>query len=196
MILSHEKAFSKAKTQLDEMVDLAVQAAQTGERIDRVERELFWRLLAIGLSVLQGFVSLRGDGDEGARIERDGVSLQRLKKKHRRRYLSVFGEISILRWVYARREGQKIEHAPLDARLALPEGEFSYLLMDWLQRFCVHVSFHGHKEQACRDLAKLGGMLTGWCRSIAMANGGPEALNTSAFRASQTAPRTPPKTRA
>lgn len=142
MLLSHEKAFSKAKTQLEEMVAFAIQAAQTGERIDRVERELFRQLLAIGLSVLWGFVALQGDGDEGPRIERDGVPLQRLKTKRHRRYLSVFGEISILRWVYARREGQKIEHAPLDARLALPEGEFSYLLMDWLQRFCVQVSFH------------------------------------------------------
>ncbi|MEX0689208.1 MAG: hypothetical protein WD072_11140 [Pirellulales bacterium] len=106
MILSHENAFSKAKTQLDELVEFAVQAAQTGERIDRVEWELFWRLLAIGLSVLQGCVALQGDGDEGAWIERDDGSLQRLKKKHRRRYLSVFGEISILRWVYARREGR------------------------------------------------------------------------------------------
>lgn len=44
--------------------------------------------------------------------------------------------------MYARRAGQKVEHAPLDARLGLPGGDFSYVLADWLQRFCVHVSFH------------------------------------------------------
>jgi LacI family transcriptional regulator len=71
MILSHEKAFSKANTQLQEMVQFAVQAAKTGDRIDLVERELFWRLLAIGLSVLQGFVAAQGSGDEGLCIERE-----------------------------------------------------------------------------------------------------------------------------
>ncbi|GEM_PF-955698 len=142
MFLSHEKAFHKANSQLQEMVEFAVHSAKTGERTDGVERELFSRLLGIGKTVLQAFVTAQGDGDEGARVEQEGVSLRRLKRLRRRRYLSIVGEIRIKRWVYARREGQKVEHAPLDARLGLPEGEFSYVLMDWLQQFCVHVSFH------------------------------------------------------
>ncbi len=39
----------------------------------------------------------------------------------------------------------------LDARLGLPEGEFSYVLMDWLQRLCVKESFHA----AATDLRAL-----------------------------------------
>ena len=142
MILSHEKLFSKANSQLQAMVDFAVQAAKTGERIDRVERELFSRLLDIGLTVLREFVAAQGDGDEGLRIEQGGIALRRLNGQRRRRYLSIFGEIPIKRRVYARREGQKVEHAPIDARLGLPAGDFSYVLMDWLEQFCVHVSFH------------------------------------------------------
>ena len=53
--------------------------------------------------------------------------------------------------MYAAREGQKIEHVPLDARLGLPEGEFSYVLMDWLQRLCVKESF----REAATDLRAL-----------------------------------------
>jgi hypothetical protein len=142
MILSHEKAFNKANSQLQAMVEFAVQAAKSGERIERVKRELFSRLLDIGLTVLRDFVASQGDGDEGLRIERDGISLRRLEGQRQRRYLSIFGEIPIKRRAYARREGQKVEHAPLDARLGLPDGDFSYVLMDWLQQLCVHVSFH------------------------------------------------------
>lgn len=151
MILSHEKAFSKANTQLEEMVEFAIEAAKSGERIDVVERQLFSRLLGIGHTVLQAFVTGQGDGDAGPGIEQNGVALRRLKGRRQRRYLSIFGEITVKRWVYARRAGQKVEHAPLDARLGLPEGDFSYVLMDWLQQFCVHVSFH----EAVAGLRKL-----------------------------------------
>jgi hypothetical protein len=39
--------------------------------------------------------------------------------------------------VYGTREGQKIEHVPLDQRLRLPESKFSYLLQDWDQSLVV-----------------------------------------------------------
>ena len=35
-----------------------------------------------------------------------------------------------------------MERAPLDERLGLPAGEFSYVLQDWLQRLCIKESFH------------------------------------------------------
>jgi hypothetical protein len=45
------------------------------------------------------------------------------------------------RYVYAQRLGQKIEFAELDARLALPESKFSYLLQDWDQNFSMEQPF-------------------------------------------------------
>ncbi len=40
--------------------------------------------------------------------------------------LSIFGALSITRYVYGTREGQRIACVPLDAQLGLPEGAFSY----------------------------------------------------------------------
>ena len=87
-----------------------------------MERELFSQLLLVGRTMLEGFVAAQGDGDAGPTLEQEGRTLRRSEEQHSRRYLSIFGELSISRWVYAEREGQKIEAAPLDARLSLPAG--------------------------------------------------------------------------
>lgn len=141
MIISQEQAFLKAQAQLQGIFRIVEQDAEQGQRIDRVERELFSQLLAIGRTLLEAFVTAQGEGDAGAKVERDGQSLQRLDEPHARRYLSIFGELQISRWVYAIRAGQKIDYAPLDERLGLPAGEFSYVLEDWQQRLCVQEAF-------------------------------------------------------
>jgi hypothetical protein len=141
MILAQEKLFLKAQAQFAEMVSLVQQAVEKGQRIDQTERELFAQLLTLGLTLLEGFVAGQGDGDSGAEVERAGRCLRRLAEPHARRYLSIFGELRIERFVYAVREGQKVEHAPLDERLGLPAGEFSYVLEDWQQRLCVQESY-------------------------------------------------------
>ena len=116
--MAQERAFLKAQQQLQAMEAFVEQAADDEQRIDRVERELFNRLLAIGRTLLEAFVAAQGDGDAGAKLPMsDGRVLRRLKRKHTRRYLSIFGEILLRRWVYAQREKQRIERAPLDERL-------------------------------------------------------------------------------
>lgn len=80
--------------------------------------------------------------------------LRRLPEHHSRRYVSIFGELTIERRVYGTREGQKIEAVPLDARLGLPAGEFSYVLEDWQQRLCLKESF----GEATKDLGELLGI--------------------------------------
>lgn len=151
MIVSRERAFLNAQARLEKIRSYVEQAANSGERIDRVERELFGRLLELGRTLLRAFVDGQGDGDAGRNIEIDDGELRRLSGPRERRYLSVFGERAIKRRVYGTREGQRIEHVPLDAWLGLPEGEFSYVLMDWLQRLCVKESFH----EAVTDLRAL-----------------------------------------
>jgi hypothetical protein len=142
MIMSQEQAFLKARSLLEALCELVAQAGEEEWRIDEVERATFTELLTIGRSLLQGFVNQAGDGDSGlTTVTAAGQTVQRLAELRPRRYLSIFGELDILRWVYARREGQKIERAPLDERLGLPAGEFSYVLEDWLQRLCVKESF-------------------------------------------------------
>jgi hypothetical protein len=155
MIIAQERSFLKAQKLLEDMVQFVRDAGEKHCRVDEVEREVFRGLLAVGHCLLQEFIRQAGKGDEGKRIERDGQPLVRLKARTRR-YLSIFGEIKIPRFVYARREGQKIEHVPTDARLGLPEHDFSYVLEDWLQRLCLKESF----QEAVTSLESLLGLAT------------------------------------
>jgi len=155
MMMTHERALLKAQEQLRAMEAFVEQSVRRGQRIDQVERGLFSRLLALGRSLLESFVAEQGNGDTGSQLEApDGHLVRRLKQKRSRRYLSIFGALEITRHVYARREGQKIERAPLDEQLGLPAGEFSYVLEDWLERLCVKESFH----EATADLKSLLGL--------------------------------------
>jgi hypothetical protein len=142
MIFSPEQAALKAQVQFDALRDFVQQAARDGQRIDTVERDLFRQLLGLGHTLLSAFVVQQGDGDLGPQVETaEGQTARLLPQRHDRRYLSIFGELTITRAVYGSREGQKIEHVPLDERLGLPEGEFSYVLEDWGQRLCLKESF-------------------------------------------------------
>ena len=102
------------------------QAARDGQRIDTVERGLFRQLLGLGHTPLSASVAAAGDGDLGPEAETpQGRTVRRLPRRHDRRYVSIFGELTIDRAVYGTREGQEIGRVPLDERLALPEGDFS-----------------------------------------------------------------------
>lgn len=152
MIMSQEQLFLKARSHLDAVCELVVQAGEEGWRVDEVERAAFAELMVIGQKLLQAYVNGAGDGDVGpSTVTSEGQTVRRLEEPRRRRYLSIFGELDICRRVYARREGQKIESAPLDESLGLPAGEFSYVLEDWLQRICVKESFE-ESVGALRDL--------------------------------------------
>src|SRR3954463_3325193 len=142
MIFTPEQAALKARHQFDALRDYVEQAARDGQRIDTVEREVFRQLLGLGHCLLSAFVAAAGDGDLGPEAETpQGRTVRRLPERHDRRYVSIFGELTIARAVYGTREGQKIERVPLDERLALPEGDFSYVLEDWGQRLCLKGSF-------------------------------------------------------
>ena len=158
MIFSPEQALLKTQTDLQELIAFARRAAADGLRIDRTERELMRRLLALGLNLLQLFIAEHGDGDLGEEIPaEDGHILRRLPKPHDCRYVSIFGELNITRVVYGSREGQAIERAPLDEQLGLPAGDFSYVLEDWAQRFCLKGSF----AEAAESLETLLGLRLG-----------------------------------
>jgi hypothetical protein len=142
MIITPEQAALKARHQFDALREFVQQAARDAQRIDTVERELFRQLLGLGHTLLSAFVAAHGDGDLGPEAETpEGRTVRRLPEHHGRRYLSVFGELTITRVTYGTREGQRIERVPLDERLGLPEGDFSYVLEDWGQRFCLKESF-------------------------------------------------------
>jgi hypothetical protein len=137
-----ELALLNPQAQFEQMLDLVRRAADEGRRIDSVERDLMRQLLALGYTLLGWFVAQQGDGDVGPEVTTpEGDTSRRLPEHHDRRYVSIFGELTIPRFVYGTREGQKIEWVPLDERLGLPEGDFSYVLEDWGQRLCLKESF-------------------------------------------------------
>lgn len=127
---------------LNEITDFVETAAKNRVSVDEVERKLWNHVLSIGKQSMAMFFELCGDGDMGDTITLvDGRVLNRLPEFRPKHYQSVFGSFSKLRAVYGTREGQKIEHVPLDKRLQFPEGKFSYLLQDWDQSLAVENAY-------------------------------------------------------
>ena len=116
--------------------------ARQGKAVHEVEQGLWRELLRLGHHCLAHFFALAGDGDMGETVRGgDGQEWQRLEQRHPRRYVSIFGTFVLERVVYGSREGQKIEFVPLDNRVQLPAGVYSYLLQDWSQGLCVESAF-------------------------------------------------------
>jgi hypothetical protein len=116
-------------------------AADQQQPIHQVEETLFRELLVIGRCLLQAFLDRAGTGDVGPTLTLAGDSpsdpdqeLPRLDQAHKRPYLSVFGAMAIARTCYGQ---DRIEAAPLDAQLHLPQRQDSYLLQKWLGSFVV-----------------------------------------------------------
>ena len=72
MILMKEMDILKAKEEFDKMVAMIAKAVSAAERIDRVEQNLWDRLLQLGHALLRGFVNAQGTGDLGATLEYEG----------------------------------------------------------------------------------------------------------------------------
>lgn len=140
-MITKEQALHNAEQQFSQLRNLVERAIEQGWRIDELERASFTQLLDVGFQLITALVVAQGTGDKGQQVEHQGKTLQRLPKPHHCRYVSIYGSLKIRRYVYGSREGQEIEHAPLDARLGLPAGEISYVLEDWLERMCVKDAF-------------------------------------------------------
>ena len=119
-----------------------LQDAADGQRpIHQVEEIIFRDLLTMGLAMLRTFLTASGDGDVGPRLTIPGESpgapplvLPRLDELRSRPYLSIFGEVTIERVGYG---DDRLDAAPLDARLHLPRRQYSYLLQKWLGAFVI-----------------------------------------------------------
>jgi hypothetical protein len=152
MIMAQENALLKAKEKFQKIEETIRQATIQGKRIDVVEEDLWDQMLSLGRLMMTSFVAGQGTGDLGPTLEYEGRILKRLDRLHAKPYMSVFGALPpIERTVYGTRETQKHEVIPLDARLGLPESDYSYLLQQWSQSFCVKGS---HKD-AQSDLEQI-----------------------------------------
>jgi hypothetical protein len=151
-MMSQEVDFLKAELEFDALREQLSVLSRQGRGLGTVEAAVWAKLRPIGLALLEGYVAARGDGDVGEELEVDGEVHQRLPNLHRRRVVSVFGGLEIMRCVYGTRETQKHEVVPLDAALQLPEHEQSYLLQSWCQALCVEQSFGNSKAALDRML--------------------------------------------
>jgi hypothetical protein len=136
-MIAQELTFLKAEGVFQRIARFLGQALHKGLRLDQVERQLKTDLAEAGLAFLGGFVEASGDGDQGEAVSGEGRVLIRSETPQDRRYLSIFGELSISRYVYMSGSKKAIEYAPLDSQLGLPAGEISYVLEDFQQRLCV-----------------------------------------------------------
>lgn len=143
---------------LEQLKSYVQQSAQSGEAIHTVEQGIWHQLLKLGHSALELYLSLQGNGDRGETLRLEtGETVRRLPQLQGRVYQSVFGSFHLERAVYGTRVGQKIVCVPLDSRLQLPEGKFSYLLQDWDQSLAVESPY----AQVSSTLARI----LGWPQS-------------------------------
>jgi len=160
MIMAQEQRILKAQKQFAQIQDFIRQATSAGRQIDQVELDLWGQLLQLGHSLLEGYIAGYQQGDVGPTLEQDGRVWRRLEQPHVRRYVSIFGPLEIARYVYGTRETQKHEVIPLDALLALPDSEFSYVLQDWDQGLCVQKSY-GESQATIQRILRLGQSVLG-----------------------------------
>lgn len=157
MSMAHENEVLKSEnltTLLCELQEFIHTAARQGTALHELERAVWQEVLRIGRHCLEQFLALQGTGDMGETVVIDGQECRRLEELHPRRYVSIFGEFRLQRVVYGCREGQKVEFVPLDNRLQLPAGVFSYVLQDWDQSLCVEQAF----GQAARTIERILGL--------------------------------------
>jgi len=157
MSMAHEKEVLKTENLTDllnELQQFLHDSARQGTAIHEVERAVWQQVLRIGRQCLGQFLALQGTGDLGETLVVAGQPCHRLPELHPRRYVSIFGAFRIERAVYGSREGQKIDFVPLDNRLQLPEGSFSYVLQDWDQSLCLEQAF----GQAASTVARILGL--------------------------------------
>ena len=110
--------------------------------LHKFEKSILQQVLKIGGHAVQMVFDKLGHGDLGAQLQLpDGSTLKRSEELKQREYVSPFGAFSVERYVYAQREGQKAQLIPVDARLALPESKFSYLLQDFDQHLAMEEPF-------------------------------------------------------
>jgi hypothetical protein len=133
--MAHDCTADKAPSLTDACTALrtfVLDAAHDGLTFHDFEQALWQKLLSLGHTAVALFLDQQGTGDLGPELTLpDGPQTQRLPQLHHRDFTCVFGTFTLQRTCYGSRAGQKLDFVPLDNRLQLPAGKFSYLLQDF-----------------------------------------------------------------
>jgi len=136
---SVEQSIIEGDNQVKELFDFVQKHAEEFEAYE-MEKNIFSKLMKIGLSAMKCYFGQKGTGDiGGALVSENGTVLIRQNPLCGRDYFSVFGKLKIPRACY-RFEGEA-GVMPLDAQANLPERCYSYLLQEWIDFFSIRETF-------------------------------------------------------
>ena len=145
MMISESLEFGKAETLVEYAQRLEAftrEAARQGMSLQDVEQKTLGAVLLMGKLNVDQFLKAQGNGDLGETVSTpEGRTLRRSPAPVARPLRTVFGEHSFAQFVYAAGPKRKIELRPIEARLGLPEGKYSYLLEEFSQFFCIEQAF-------------------------------------------------------
>jgi hypothetical protein len=117
-------------------------AAAEEQSLHEVEQKTLGTVLEIGKRCVDLFIALQGDGDLGETVTPEaGREIHRSEEAAPRTIRTVFGVHTFSAYVYSPGPKKKIALRPIDARMSLPEGEYSYLLEEYSQYFCIEQAF-------------------------------------------------------
>lgn len=145
-MMTKVKSAGKVNASLTEMAaeleSFVRTSAGSGLRQYDVERATLERVLEMGRRATDLFLELQGVGDLGPQVVGvDGRTLYRSEKPADRRLRTIFGEHHFAAYVYAAGSKEKIALRPIDAKIELAAGDFSYLFEEFSQHFCVDQAF-------------------------------------------------------
>jgi hypothetical protein len=137
-----DKAVSEILSCAQQLVDSAKRAAHQGNSFDSLERDVWGRVRRMGYAALELFIRLQGEGDlRSTRQTAEGQTLLRSEQPAACTIRSIFGRHAFQQYTYSPGKNKTIELRPIDARMALPQMRWSYLLQEYSQLFCVDQAF-------------------------------------------------------
>lgn len=144
----HENENGSVLELAQKLEQYARQAAAEGESLHEVEQKVLGTVLEMGKQSVELFIHLQGDGDLGPSVTTEaGQELTRSEQPAPRTIRTVFGTHTFSQYGYAPGPKKKIALRPIDARMSLPEGEYSYLLEEFSTYFTIEQAF-GKAQQA------------------------------------------------
>ena len=148
------------RKEVEKMIDNIRQNAESGERVDKVERQVFADLIKLGLQLIKLYFSLLCHSpayrEASKGLLKGGWQSKGLFKAV---YWSVFGKMELLRSRYFPPAGGG-GRCPLDEVAGLPEQCYSYVLDDWLGVASSQTDYRQAVEQMERILGhSFGGMM-------------------------------------
>lgn len=138
-----EEKVLQARAEFNRVIDFVTGEALTLE-LHCVEGEVFRMLLRLGRILLELFLRSVGTGHLGRTVTMEDGSVLGYRRVSPRKYLSIFGEVTIVRAYYLKDGARGV--FPLEAQLNLPKRKYSYLLQKWMTLWGVRTTYEGAVE--------------------------------------------------